>query len=58
MHENEANGVSPMILDDYYSLLKGYDELNYFTRQNIYIKFDSKENLEKNYQGSLFYYSR
>jgi len=41
MHENEANGVSPMILDDYYSLLKGYDELNYFTRQNIYIKFDS-----------------
>lgn len=55
---NENNGISQAITDTYYSILKKYDELNYFTRENINLKFDSKENLDKNYQGNLFYYTR
>jgi hypothetical protein len=55
---NENNGISQAITDIYYSILKKYDEFNYFTRENISLKFDSKENLDKNYQGNLFYYTR
>jgi hypothetical protein len=55
---NKNNGTSQAIIDVYYSILKKYDELDYFTRENIVVKFDSKENLDKNYEGSLFYYSR
>lgn len=55
---NENNGLSQAITDTYYSILKKYDEFHYFTRENISLKFDSKENLDKNYQGSLFYYTR
>jgi hypothetical protein len=55
---NEKAGISQKIVDDYYSILKKYDELNYFTPENLAIKFDSKENLDKNYQGSLFNYTQ
>lgn len=55
---NENNGISKAIRDTYYSILKRYDEFNYFTRENISLKFDSKENLDRNYQGNLFYYTR
>ena len=56
--ENEKTGISQKIAGDYYSILKKYDELNYFTPENLIIKFDSKENLDKNYQGSLFNYTQ
>ena len=55
---NENNGTSKTITDTYYSILKKHDELGYFSRDNISLKFDSKENLDKNYQGNLFYYTR
>jgi hypothetical protein len=55
---NENNGISKAIRDTYYSILKRYDEFNYFTVENISLRFDSKENLDKNYQGNLFYYTR
>ena len=56
--DNQNNGISKLIEDDYYLLLKKYDELNFFTRQNLNLKFDSKENVDKNYEGNLFYYFR
>lgn len=55
---NENKGISKLITEDYYSILKKYDELNFFTRENIGLKFDSKENLDKNYEGNFFNYSR
>jgi hypothetical protein len=55
---NENNGINKSIANDYYSILKKYDELSYFTRENIILKFDSKENLYKNYEGNLSYYQR
>lgn len=54
----KRNGISQEIKELYYSILKNYDTLNYYTRENIVLPFDSKENLDKNYEGSLFYYSR
>ena len=54
----ELNGTSNRITDTYYSILKQYDDLNYFTRENISLIFDSKENFDKNYEGNMFYYSR
>ena len=56
--ENAINEVSEKIKTDYYKILKKYDELNYYTTENLLIKFDSKENLDENYQGSIFRYSR
>jgi hypothetical protein len=55
--KNEKVGINQKIIDDYYSILKKYDELNYFTPENVVIKFDSKENLDQNYQGNLFNYT-
>jgi hypothetical protein len=55
---NEQKGISEKIISDYFAVLKKYDELNYFTKENIHVKFDSKENVDKNYEGSLFYYTR
>ncbi len=55
---SNVNGASEKITNDYYTILKKYDELNYFTRENIAIKFDSKENVDNNFGGSLFYYTR
>jgi hypothetical protein len=52
------NGVSGQITDEYYAILKKYDELGYFTKENISLAFDSQENLDKNYAGNLFYYTR
>jgi hypothetical protein len=56
--ENQNNGVSEMIAGNYYSLLKEHDELHFFTRDNMGLKFDSKENVDKNYKGNLFHYFR
>jgi len=55
---NEQKGLNQRIVDDYYAVLKKFDTLNYYTRENIQVKFDSKENVDKNYEGSLFYYTR
>ena len=58
IQEYEASGVSASISEQYYQILKKYDELDYYTPENFSLKFDSKQNVDENYQGSLFYYSR
>ena len=58
IHENAESGVSGSISEDYFQILKKFDELDYYTSGNFTMKFDSKENVDQNYQGSLFYYSR
>lgn len=54
--ENMTNGISKMIAEDCFLILKKYDELDFLTRENMDIKFDSKEHVDLNFQGSLFYY--
>jgi hypothetical protein len=55
---NESNGISKAITEEYYSIVKKYDELDYFTIDNLLPKFESKENLDKNYNGSFQNYIR
>lgn len=43
---------------DYYKLLKSNDELELINEQDFSFDFDSKENVDENYEGSLFYYYR
>ena len=52
------SGISQTVTDEYYSILKKHDDLSLFTKDNLRLSFDSKENVDKNYAGSLFYYSR
>ncbi|MCB0202614.1 MAG: hypothetical protein KDI03_21285 [Anaerolineae bacterium] len=55
---HEDSGLSQALRNEYYSILKTHDDLNLFSKDNICLKFDSKENVDRNYAGSLFYYSR
>lgn len=41
-----------------FELTKAYDEFDYITLDGYRVNFDSKENVDKNYEGSLFYYFR
>ena len=52
--ENEKNGISVSIQKDYFSMVKEHDEFNFYKEK--YITFDSKENLDNNYSGNLYYY--
>ncbi|MEI8194399.1 MAG: hypothetical protein WCI73_00665 [Phycisphaerae bacterium] len=52
------NGAGERIRQACYDLIKRYDAFNYITPQNLSVLFDSKENLDKNFQGNLFYYFR
>ncbi len=42
--------------DAYFDLLTQYDVFGYFKRDEYSIHLDSKENLDNNYQGNLYYY--
>ncbi|MCL2255775.1 MAG: hypothetical protein FWC11_02835 [Firmicutes bacterium] len=54
--ENEENGLSALIKNDLLEMIKKNDEFDFYNGDGIV--FDTKENLEKNYAGSLFYYWR
>jgi len=46
-----------MEIEDYYfGLLKQHDEFNVFDRAGFRLGFDSKQNLDENYEGNLYYY--
>lgn len=51
---NQQKGISEEIKNIIYTAIKGIDEFDFYKED--YISFDSKENLDKNYQGNLFYY--
>jgi len=51
---NQQNGISEEIKKKIYSGVKQLDEFDFYKEE--FISFDSKENLDKNYQGSLYYY--
>jgi hypothetical protein len=53
---NEENGISDAIRKEYFSAVKKVDELGLYKEE--YIAFDSKENLDRNYDGSTQMYFR
>lgn len=56
--ESMKNGMKEQLTQTYFSLLKKYDEFNYFHKETFTIKLDSKENFDTNYEGSWFCYDR
>ena len=56
--ENEMNGINDQITTEYFQILQEYDECRCFQPDSFVIKFDSKENLDKHFEGNLFYYDR
>jgi hypothetical protein len=56
VEENSKNGIKEFLTGKYFSLLKTYDEFNYFKKDSYSIYLDSKENFDKNYQSNWFYY--
>jgi hypothetical protein len=42
--------------DKYFEILNVYDKFGYFKRDTFEIDLDSKENFDKNYNGSWWYY--
>lgn len=53
-----ADGTSDAIKWRCFDLVKRYDEFGYFTWCNFPFAFDSKERLDAEFEGSLFYYFR
>ena len=53
---NAESGQSEAIARRCYDLLKPHDEFDYLTFGDVPIDFDSKENLDANYEGSEYYY--
>jgi hypothetical protein len=50
---NTEYGYNQIIIEECYQIIKKFDELNYYNRENFNIEFDSKENLYTNYNGNL-----
>lgn len=53
---NQQNGINEDIKKMILSSIKEVDEFDFYKED--YITFDSKENLDKNYSGNLYYYLR
>ena len=56
VQQNQENGVSRQIKDEYYEKLRALDEFRVFPYESFNVTFDSKENLDDNYDGNLYYY--
>lgn len=44
------------LTEEYYNLLKLYDEFDYIRKDNYSINIDSKQNFDNNYQSNWYYY--
>jgi len=56
LKEYSKSSVRKIWADRYFELLEPHDEFGYFNRETFSILMDSKENLDKNYQGNWYYY--
>jgi hypothetical protein len=56
VRKNEENGVSESIRKIYYEELMEQDEFHVYAGGSFLMRYDSKENLEKNFSGNLYYY--
>ena len=54
-NENKENDTNKTILDEYFAILKKYDDLNRFSKPLSSV-FVSQETLDRHYNGKLFYY--
>jgi hypothetical protein len=54
----EKLGLRQKLSEEYFEILTKYDEFKYFKKDSFWVTLDSKENLDKNYEGDLFLYDR
>lgn len=55
---HQKGGVCTAITQRCFQAVKKHDEFGYLSDATFRLNFDSKENLDNNYSGSLFYYWR
>ena len=53
-----TDGTLNLYTGKYFDVLKPFDEFDYLDRSKYSVKFDSKQNLDENYNGNWFYYYR
>jgi hypothetical protein len=58
VEESTRNGIKERLAEEYYKLVKYYDDFDYINKQDFSISLDSKENFDKNYDSNWFYYYR
>lgn len=56
VREYDKPEVKSVWADKYFDLLKPFDEFNYLTIDEVKVFLDSKENFDKNYESSWYYY--
>lgn len=54
--KHETQGKKDEYARMYFELLKAHDEFGYLKRNQFKIHFDSKQNLDENYNGNWYYY--
>lgn len=58
IEDYKADGTTQMMTQQYFDILKKYDEFDYIKPDTYFLTFDSKENFDKNFESNWFYYSR
>jgi hypothetical protein len=56
--EGGKSGLDLRVKQLCFNAIKAYDEFDYFTFEDFDLRFDSKENFDKNFRGSWFNYWR
>jgi len=58
IEDYKANGTTQIMTQQYFDILKKYDEFDYIKPDTYFLTFDSKENFDKNFESNWFWYSR
>ena len=58
IEDYKADGTTQMMTQQYFDILKKYDEFDYIKPDTYFLTFDSKENFDRNFESNWFYYSR
>jgi len=58
IQQRTDDGTCQLIADACFKAVKQYDEFNYLSVTTFRLRFDSKQNLDKNYKGNLLNYWR
>lgn len=58
IEDYQKNGIAGLMKQQYFELLKQYDEFDYIKPDDNFLIFDSKDNFDKNFDSNWFYYSR
>lgn len=58
IEDYNADGTAQIMTQQYFDILKKYDEFDYIKPNTYFLTFDSKENFDNNFKSNWFWYSR